>query len=240
MGMLTLTQKLTLNKPYIGQDLLPKTTQTQQRYSYQPTQTGITTFIPMKVLFPDLHVITHFKADTITYDEPTIPLELQIEPRTEKCDIRILCIHHKTTPINPIGYIGRIHNIGTSLHIPNIFTTTAPPTPTNTPLNQSKRWSQLTYPPSSPLTQPNNIPPITNHDICLPPKYPPQFCYYTDGSFIPPKALTDKHWRREKARYDIYNAFKNLEIAERLLGLQNIIRAEMMAIYHTLCLLTTT
>jgi hypothetical protein len=128
--------------------------------------------------FPDLHIITHFIADTITYDEPTIPPELQIEPGTKKCGIRILCIHHKTTPINPIGYIGRIHNIGTSSHIPDIFTTTAPPTPTNTPVNQSKKWSQLTYPPPSPLTQlqPNNIPPITNHDICLPPKYPPQFC----------------------------------------------------------------
>ena len=190
--------------------------------------------------FPDSHVITHFKADTITYDEPTIPPELRIEPRTENCDIRILCIHHKTTPINPIGYIGHIHNIGTSLHIPSIFTTTAPPTPTNTPVNHSKKWSQLTYPPPSPPTQLTNIPPITNHDICLPPKYPPQFCYYTDGSFIPPKALTDEHWRREKARYGIYNAFKNLKIAERLPGLQNILRAKIMAIYHTLCLLTTT
>ena len=64
---------------------------------------------PHKGPFPDSHVITHFKADTITYDEPTIPPELQIEPRTESCDIRILCIHHKNTPINPTGYIDRTH-----------------------------------------------------------------------------------------------------------------------------------
>ena len=51
--------------------------------------------------FPDSHVITHFKADTITYDEPTIPPELRIEPRTENQDIHILCIHHKTSPPPP-------------------------------------------------------------------------------------------------------------------------------------------
>ena len=58
--------------------------------------------------FPDSHVITHFKADTIIYDEPTIPPELRIEPRIESRDIRILCIHHKTTALGklctPNGY----------------------------------------------------------------------------------------------------------------------------------------
>jgi hypothetical protein len=38
----------------------------------------------------------------------------------------------------------------------------------------------------------------------------------------------------------IYNPFKNLKIAERLPRLQNILRAKLMAIHHTLCLLTTT
>ena len=190
--------------------------------------------------FPDSHVITHFKADTITYDEPTIPPELRIEPRTEGRDISILCIHHKTTSIGPPNYVSHMHTIGDSLQMPTTFTTTAPPTPSNTPVNRSKKWSHLTYPPPPPPTRNTNNPPITNLDICLPPKYPPQYCYYTDGSFIPPKAITEAHWRREKTGYGIYNPFKNLQIGRRLPGLQNILQAELMAIHHTLCLLTTT
>ena len=53
---------------------------------------------PYEGPFFDSHIITHFKADTIIYDEPTIPPELSIEPRIESCDIRVLCIHHKTSP----------------------------------------------------------------------------------------------------------------------------------------------
>ena len=49
--------------------------------------------------FLDSHVITHFKADTITYDEPTIQPVLRIEPRIESRDIHVLCIHHKTSPL---------------------------------------------------------------------------------------------------------------------------------------------
>ena len=190
--------------------------------------------------FPDSHVITLFKADTITYDEPTIPPELQIEPRIENRDIQVLCIHHKTSPPRPINYTCQMDTIGTTLQLPTIFTTNVPPTPFNTIVNRSKKWSQLAYPPSPPSIQITNIPLPTNHNICLPLKYQPQFCYYTDGSFIPPKAITQEHWRREKAGYGIYNPFKNLNIAERLPGLQNILRAELMAIHHTLRLLTTT
>lgn len=40
--------------------------------------------------------------------------------------------------------------------------------------------------------------------------------------------------------YDIYNPIKNLKIGQRLPGLQNILRAKMMAMHHTLQLLTTT
>jgi ribonuclease HI len=133
-----------------------------------------------------------------------------------------------------------MYNIATSLQIPTSFHTTAPPTPINTPVNRSKTWSQLPYPPPPRLTMTHHIPPIINHTICLPPKYPPQYCYYTDGSFIPPKAITEEYWHRERAGYGIYNPFKNLQIAVRLPGLQNILRAELMAIHHTLCLLTIT
>ena len=59
-----------------------------------------------------------------------------------------------------------------------------------------------------------------------------------DGSFKPPKQTNNGQWRREKVGYGIYDPFKNLNIAEKLPGLQNILRAKMMAIHHTLQLLT--
>ena len=127
-----------------------------------------------------------------------------------------------------------------TLQIPTTFNKAAAPTPTNTSVNRSKNWAQLTYPPPTIMTQTTDIPPINNQNICLPLKYQPQFYYYTDGSFIPPREITRGHWRREKTWYGIYNSFKNLNIVERLPRLQNILQAELMAIHHTLRLLTTT
>jgi hypothetical protein len=51
--------------------------------------------------FPDSHIIKPFIGDTITYEEPTIMLELKIEPRIENCAIDILCVHHKNPPFGP-------------------------------------------------------------------------------------------------------------------------------------------
>ena len=127
---------------------------------------------PLRRSFPR-HVITHFKADTIIYDEPTIPPELRIEPRIESRDIRVLCIHHKTTSLGPREYASRMDTIGNTLQIPNVFNTTAPSTPINTSINRSKKWSQLMYPPPPPMTQNTNTPIITNQDICIPLKYQP-------------------------------------------------------------------
>ena len=141
--------------------------------------------------------------------------------------------------LGPINYAHQMDIICNTLQIPTIFNTMAPPTPINTLVNRSKKWSQLIYPPP-PTTEVTNVPIIINQDICLPLKYQPQFCYNTDGSFIPPKETTQGHWKREKAGYGIYNPFKNLQNTERLPGLQNILRAELMAIHHTLRLLTTT
>ena len=176
--------------------------------------------------FPYSHVISHFKADTIIYDEPTIPPELRTNPRTESHDIRILCIHHKHMSPGSCEYANLMNTISTTLKIPTSFNTLAPPTPINTLVNKNKKWSQLIYPPPPPLTiQTSNTPIYTHQDICLPLKYHPQFCYYTDGSFIPPKEITQGHWIREIAGYGIHNPFKNLKITERLPGLQNILRA---------------
>ena len=198
------------------------------------------TIHPHEGPFLDSHVITHFKADTITYDEPTTPPELRIEHRVENRDIHVLCIHHKASPPDTTKYERCMHILGTILQIPSIFTTIIQPTPLHVLVNRSKTWSKLPqmFPPS--MTHNINIPPLHNQNICLPLKYQPQLCYYIDASFIPPKVLTPEQWIREETGYGIYNPFKNLKISVRLLGLQNILRSELMAVHHTLCLLTTT
>ena len=169
----------------------------------------------------DLHAITHFKTYTITYDEPTIPPELQIKPRIESRDIQVLCIHHKTSPHGMREYARHMDILGTTLQIPTIFNTIVPPTSLNTPVNRNKKWSQLTYMPPvkrdrsfylfylsmppPPTTQTTNIPLINNQNICLPLKYQPQFCYYTDGSFIPPQSNNPKtlEVRKKNRLWDI-------------------------------------
>ena len=157
--------------------------------------------------FLDSHVITHFKVYTITYDEPTIPPELRIEPRIECRDIHVLCIHHKTSRLETREYARHMDILGTTLQITSIFYTIVPPTPLNTPVNRSKIWSQLTYMPSPSTTQTTNIPPINNQNICLPLKYQPQLCYYTDGSFIPPKAITKNNGfaKKHAMEYRLWN-----------------------------------
>ena len=112
--------------------------------------------------------------------------------------------------------------------------------PPDTPVTRSIKWLKLTYPPHPPTTLTPNTPLITNIDRCLPFKYLPRFCYYTYGSFKPPKETSQGHWKREKTGYDIYNPIKSLRIAVRVPGLQNNLRAKMMAIHHTLRILTTT
>jgi hypothetical protein len=47
-----------------------------------------------KTKFEDTHVSIYFTPGTIIYTKPTIPPELNKEPRIEPLAIRILCIHH--------------------------------------------------------------------------------------------------------------------------------------------------
>jgi ribonuclease HI len=68
----------------------------------------------------------------------------------------------------------------------------------------------------------------------LPPKFPSLYSYYTDGSFDPSKQKENGTWQRECTGYGIYNPDKDIQISERLPGLQNILRAELLAIHHIL------
>jgi hypothetical protein len=108
--------------------------------------------------FPDSHVITNFKADTIIYEEPTIPPELRIEPRTENCAIHVLYIHHKNMPIGAATYSQQMNEATNTLQIPEMFSQIAPQTPTCIVVNRNTKWFKLTYPPTPPTTQnPTNI-----------------------------------------------------------------------------------
>ena len=154
--------------------------------------------------FPDSHVITHFKADTITYDEPTIPPELQIDPRTESRDITILCIHHKTTSVGPTNYARTMYNIATSLQIPTSYHTTANPTPMNTPVNRSKNWSQLLYPPPLPLTRIHHTPPQSQTpQYAYPPSTPHNIVTIPMAPLYHPKPL-QRNTGTEKKRDTAY------------------------------------
>jgi ribonuclease HI len=130
-----------------------------------------------------------------------------------------------------------IHNTANHLQILHCHTQIAPPTPSNIHVNPSKNWSTSNYPHTLPQCN-TPTPPFPNYHTNLPLKFHPQFSYYTDGSFIKPKEIAPGVWRRERAGYGIYSP-KGLNIAKRLYGHQNILRAEMMALHQTLTLINT-
>ena len=170
--------------------------------------------------FLDTHVIAHFAADTITYEEPTIPPELNIT-RKEASTLQIFCIHHQNNNIGTHEQMISLKDIVNNLQILQSHTQIAPPTPSNTTVNSSKKWSKSNYPNIRPY---NNIPTpqLPNYQTNLPLKFHPQFSYYTDGSFMKPKEIAPGEWRRERAGYGIYSP-KGLNIANRLHGHQNIL-----------------
>ena len=186
---------------------------------------------PHKGPYPDTHVVTYIPADTITYEEPTKPPEFT-KSRIEPSALHILCVHHKNTSVGNNEQITALTTIFNKLQIPQPYIQIAPLTQPNTEVNKSKEWNKLIYPTENSTTN-YNTPPIPNFINDKQPKFVSQYCYYTDGSFLPPQDMGD-HWTRETAGYGIYNESKNIELAMRLPGLQNIFRAEIMAIYTTL------
>ena len=172
--------------------------------------------------FPDTHVIAQFAADTITYEKPTVPPELNI-PRKELSTLQILCIHHQNHNIGTYEQLDQLSRIANNIAIQHIYTQVATHIPPNTRVKPSKKWSKLTYP-NITLLNPTTIPQLPNYQTNLPLKFHPQFSYYTDGSFKKPKEIAPGVWKRKKAGYGIYSP-KGLNIAKRLNGHQNILRA---------------
>ena len=67
-------------------------------------------FNPHSGPFPDTHIIAHFDADTIIYEEPTIPPKLNI-PRKELSTLQILCIHHQNNYIETYEQLNQLTHI---------------------------------------------------------------------------------------------------------------------------------
>ena len=154
------------------------------------------------------------------------------KPRVEPSTIHILCVHHSNNNIGNIEQINTLTTIFNNLHIPQVHPQSAPPTPPNIQVNESKKWNALTYSTTN-LPQNDEIPPLPNYETNKSLKFPPQYCYYTNGSFLLPQQTNDS-WTRKKTGYGVYNQYKNLELVVRLPGLQNIFRAELMAIHAIL------
>ena len=150
----------------------------------------------------------------------------------EPSSIHILCVHHSNNNIRNTEQINTLTTIFNNLYILQIHIQIAPPTPPNIQVNKSKKWNALAYPTTN-LPQDDEIPPLPNYENNKSLKFSPQYCYYTDGFFLPPQQIEDR-WTREKEGYGVYNQYKNLELAVRLPGLQNIFRIELMAIHTTL------
>ena len=107
-----------------------------------------------------------------------------------------------------------------------------PPNPSYTSINTNKIWNSLIYPlpiPPHPISL-HTMPPLVDYHTNFPLKFLPQYSFYIDGSFKPPKVKEDGTIIAEKAGHGIFNLGKNLTISKQLPGLQNI----LMAIHHAL------
>jgi hypothetical protein len=163
-----------------------------------PDEEWTTNDTPYKTTFEDTHVIIYFPPGSITYTEPTIPPELNKEPRIETLALRILCIHHKNTTINIPNLESNIRQITTKLQIIPSYIITSPPTPNNTKVHKHPKWHKSPHPPQLHLPNATQIPDFPH---IYQAKFLSQYCYYTDGSFSPPKPQANGMWDPAQARY---------------------------------------
>jgi hypothetical protein len=189
---------------------------------------------PHYQIYLDTHVIAYIPLNTLQYHESINPPHVT-NNYIDTQAIQVLCIHHQTTPI---GNTTSLEQLTNPTHIP-LLTQIAQPTPPHRKVKNDKTWHTLSTL-ILPMYTNTYIPPIPNYTFALPVKFLPEYSYYMDGSFKPPKQIAPNIWRPEKASYGIYNPIKNLQISERLPGLQNILIAELMAIHEVLKLSITT
>src|SRR5450759_5255757 len=139
-----------------------------------PDEEWTTNDTPYKTIFDDTHVIIYFPPDSITYTEPTLPPELNKEPRLEPQALCILCIHHKNTTINIPNLESNIRQTTNEMQIYPLYISTPSPTPNHTKVHKHPKWNKSPHPPQTP-------PPITPQMPDFPhihqTKFLPQYCY---------------------------------------------------------------
>ena len=126
--------------------------------------------------------------NTLQYHDPIKPT-YDDDPSIETHAIQILCIHHKTTTI---GTLASLQQISTYVINPDIIIQIALPTPPNTKVHNNKIWNTLPNPPSR-NPDINTTHPFPNYTFALPLKFPPDYSYYTDGSFTPPIQISPNY-----------------------------------------------
>ena len=142
--------------------------------------------------FPDTHILAYFAADTITYNVPTNSQNFY-KSRIEPLAIHIFCIHHQHNNFGTPNQINTIKTTPKNLQISQYHIQKTPSTPSNTPI--SKNNPSITH-----------TPPIPNYETQPTLKFPLQYNYYTDGSFIPPMKANDGHWKK---KLDMESTTKN-------------------------------
>jgi hypothetical protein len=95
-----------------------------------------------KIPYNNTHIVTHFLPYTIEYCKPTTPIELNKKSKNEPLAIKILCIHHKTTPIHTINLTPKMQQITTNLQIPTPYINTPTVTPINTKVHKYCAWQK--------------------------------------------------------------------------------------------------
>jgi hypothetical protein len=132
----------------------------------------------------DTHIITYFLLDTIQYYEPTIPKELNRKPRNEPLAIKILYIHHKTTPIHTINLTPQMSQIAINPQITIPYINTPAASSINTKVHKHHTWQKT---PNLPTNTCAIIPtpPLPTYTNNKHKKFIPHLYYYTDGSFQP-------------------------------------------------------
>jgi hypothetical protein len=181
-----------------------------------PDEEWITNDAPYKTIFEDTHVIIYFPPNAIIYTEPTIPPKLNKEPRMEPLAVRILCIYHKNTTIDIPNLEPKLLQITTKLQINSLYIITLPSTPTNTKVHKHPQWNKSPHPPQ---TNPPNALQLPDFPNIHQPKFPQQYCYYTNGSFTLSKQQANGFWDPTQAGYGIWNPLLKINLPQRLIGL---------------------
>jgi hypothetical protein len=99
-------------------------------------------------------------------------------------------IHHQNNSICSLPQLQNLNPILQTLNIPHYKIYPIGPTLLHTPVNPNVHWHKSPYPLSL-YRQTIPFPPIPTYDAHFPLKFQPEFSYYTDGSFIPPKENLD-------------------------------------------------